>query len=448
MTVWETAGLCFPQVVRPVADGADVGRVPPRSGGLAGSGPAVSVSAWRQNWRHWHAVPLRARVFVAAAVAAAAAQIALSFRLAAVNRTQLLTLVLLAAAAVVNIEFGRWIEGGRLERDRTHKGLSAWPFTAALLLPAGMAGFVAVVAYAYMRARGIRIALWKWVLSWAAVTLGAVAAARTIRLVVGAGALPVGGSGRAVAATILAAVAFLATETSVFLVISRLNTPDDEVHLRRALANRDYYVTELVVLAGAAIAAILVRYSPWAILITVPGYLQMQRAVIYRALRDDARSDRQTGLLNSEAWRTEAVAAWERARRRGLGVAILMVDLDHFKSVNDTYGHLVGDEVLVRTAAALSDLVRRDDLVGRFGGEEFCILLHDVDRRRALAAGNSILTRIKNLTFGQPDLHITTSVGLAVADAADPHCTLSNLLATADSKLYEAKNDGRNRMRG
>jgi diguanylate cyclase (GGDEF)-like protein len=298
-----------------------------------------------------------------------------------------------------------------------------------------------------MRARGIRIALWKWVLSWAAVTLGATAAARTVRLVVGGG-LPVAGSGRAVVATVLAALAFLATEALIFLVISRLNTADDEAHLRRALASRDYYVTELVVLASAAIAAILLRYSPWAILITVPGYMQMQRAVIYRALRDDARSDRQTGLLNSEAWRVEAVAAWERARRRGLGMAVLMIDLDHFKSVNDTYGHLVGDEVLVRTAAALSDLVRRDDLVGRFGGEEFCILLHDVDRSRAVAAGNSILTRIKNLTFCQPDLHITTSVGLAVAERADPRCTLSELLAIADRKLYEAKNDGRNQMRG
>jgi diguanylate cyclase (GGDEF)-like protein len=408
----------------------------------------MSVSSWRHNWQDWRAVPLRAQVFVAVVTAVAAAQIALSFRVADVHRMQLLTLILLAAASVVNIEFGRWIEGGRLERDRTHKGLSAWPFTAALLLPPGMAGYVAVVAYAYMRARGIRIALWKWVLSWAAVALGTVVAARTIRLVVGGGALPADGSGRTVIATILAALAFLATETLIFLVISRLNSADDEVHLRRALASRDYYVTELVVLAGAAIAAILVRYSPWAILITVPGYLQMQRAVIYRALRDDARSDRQTGLLNSEAWRTEAVAAWERARRRGLGVAILMIDIDHFKSVNDTYGHLVGDEVLVRTAAALSDLVRRDDLVGRYGGEEFCILLQDVDRNRALAAGNSILTRIKNLTFGQPDLHITTSVGLAVADQADPDCTLSELLAIADSKLYEAKNDGRNRMRG
>ena len=401
--------------------------------------------SWRHNWQQWRVTPLRAQLYVLVTVAAAVAVTVWNLPSVARSHGTALTLAVLAVGSVTNIELGRWLEGRRLERDRTHKGLSAWPFAAALLLPAGMAGCIALIAYAHMRLRGIHITLWKWVLSWTAVTLGSAAAARVIETV--SGRLPPIGSGRAMIAIALAAAAFLATETSVFFVISRLNTAGDEVHLRRALASLDFYVTEVVVLASAATAAVLVRYSPWIILLTVPGYVQLQRAVIYRALREEARIDGKTGLLNSETWRTEAVTAWEHARRRGRGLAVLLTDLDHFKSVNDTHGHVLGDDVLVATAATLVDIVRQDDLVGRFGGEEFCIVLRDADRDTALAAAERIRSQIECLTFSPANLRVTISVGLAVADWTDNCHTLSELIAIADQKLYEAKNEGRNRVR-
>ena len=200
-------------------------------------------------------------------------------------------------------------------------------------------------------------------------------------------------------------------------------------------------------LASAATVAILIRYSPWAIMLTVPGYVQLQRAVIYRALREESRMDGKTGLLNSETWQVEAASVWDQARRRGRGLAVLIADLDHFKAVNDTHGHLLGDEVLARTAAALADQVRQGDLVGRFGGEEFCLLLRDADRDRALAVAERIRGQVERLTCANPDVRVTISVGLAVADPTRPDQTLSELIELADRKLYEAKNDGRNRVR-
>lgn len=200
-------------------------------------------------------------------------------------------------------------------------------------------------------------------------------------------------------------------------------------------------------LASVATVAILVRYSPWAILLTIPGYVQLQRAVIYRALREESRIDGKTGLLNSETWRTEAVAALERARRHGQGLAVLIADLDHFKAVNDTHGHLLGDEVLTATAAAFTQQVRKGDLVGRFGGEEFCLLLPDVDHDTALGVAERMRARVEHLTCGDLNVRVTVSVGLAVADPAGPYRTLPELIELADQQLYEAKSNGRNRVR-
>jgi diguanylate cyclase (GGDEF)-like protein len=413
------------------------------------AGPVVTgaVPAWRRNWAAWCATPLRARMYVVAVVTCAAVVTGWGVPGVAAHGGAVVLFVLFAVGSMVNIELGRWLEGSLLERDRTHKGMSAWPFTAALLMPMGAAGCIALVAYAHMRARGIRITLWKWVFSWAAVTLSAAAATGAMDLA-GGGPLSPTGSGRTVLGTALAVAAFLAVEAAAFFGISRLNTAGEEVQLRRALAHPDFYVTEAVVLASAAIAAMLVRYSPWAILFTLPGHVQVQRAVIYRALREEARTDRKTGLLNCEVWRSDAAVYWKRARRGGQGLAVLLADLDHFKAVNDAHGHLVGDEVLAATARAMVEPVRKSDLVGRFGGEEFCLLLHDVSPAEARAVAERLRQGVGSLAFGPEGLRVTVSVGLAVADWSRPDQTLSELIATADKRLYEAKSDGRDRVCG
>ena len=401
------------------------------------------------SFRQWRATPVRAQLYTAGVVLFASEQVVTGLGVARPDRAHLATLVLLIAGAVVNIELGRRIEGGRLERDRQHKGLSAWPFTAALLLPAGYAGLVALISYAFMRRRGIRMPLWKWTISWAAVTLASVAAGRTMTAT---GGLPGTGNPIVIAAVIASAGVFVLTEAAIYFGISRLNAASDEGPLRRSLASRDFYLTEVVVLATAAIAAVLIRYTPVALLLTVPGFITVQRAVLHQALRQEARCDAKTGLLNSETWRSEASAAWERGRRTGTPFTVLIVDLDHFKRVNDTYGHLAGDEVLVAVAAALVASVRKGDLVGRFGGEEFCVALPGIDDSRALDLAERVRVRLSELRFTVGPLRITTSVGVACRSsdgsvAGKGGAVVDEMLAAADAALYRAKRDGRNLVR-
>jgi diguanylate cyclase (GGDEF)-like protein len=179
--------------------------------------------------------------------------------------------------------------------------------------------------------------------------------------------------------------------------------------------------------------------------------------VLVRHLQEVASTDSKTGLLNAAAWEDRAGRVLERAQRSRLGAALLILDLDHFKQVNDRHGHLAGDKVLASVAAALRAEVRDNDLVGRFGGEEFVIMLpgHEgmaYDRDEVAAVAERIRRRIDELgvEIATPDgplsvKDLSVSVGGATypQDAGD----LNRLLEVADSALFAAKRAGRNAVR-
>jgi two-component system, cell cycle response regulator len=140
----------------------------------------------------------------------------------------------------------------------------------------------------------------------------------------------------------------------------------------------------------------------------------------------------------------------ERALRNDSSVALLMIDLDHFKRVNDTHGHLVGDAVLRDVADLLLSGVRGSDFVGRFGGEEFLVVLPDTDDDGAASFAERIRERVDAHDFpgrdGAPPLRMTASIGVATFPAALIE-SVEDLFARADAALYRAKADGRNRVR-
>lgn len=128
--------------------------------------------------------------------------------------------------------------------------------------------------------------------------------------------------------------------------------------------------------------------------------------------------------------------------RRKRGIWVLMVDIDNFKRVNDTYGHLAGDRVLKEIGKCLSASVRTHDEVIRYGGEEFLIILYRTDREGAKAVGEKIRRNIENLKLGEiPDLKITVSVGIA-----EFRGDLKEAIEVSDKALYEAKREGKNRV--
>ena len=133
-------------------------------------------------------------------------------------------------------------------------------------------------------------------------------------------------------------------------------------------------------------------------------------------------------------------------RRLGNPVAVMIVDVDHFKNVNDGFGHLAGDDVLVRIAEVVVGSVRKTDLVGRFGGDEFCALLTVGSHEEAVVAAERIRCQVTELGFAG-GLRVTTSIGVAVVEAGGS-LDLPAAVALADEALYQAKTEGRNRVCG
>lgn len=167
-------------------------------------------------------------------------------------------------------------------------------------------------------------------------------------------------------------------------------------------------------------------------------------------LRRVATTDGLTGALSRQAFREACAGALALALRHGHPLACLMLDLDHFKAVNDGYGHPVGDRVLAEVAAACRSRLRGSDAFGRLGGEEFAVLLPQTGAAAALAVAETLRAAIANLHVPIPDgtLRLTASLGVAALDAGADGPDVDGLLASADAALYAAKAAGRNRCAG
>jgi diguanylate cyclase (GGDEF)-like protein len=182
------------------------------------------------------------------------------------------------------------------------------------------------------------------------------------------------------------------------------------------------------------------------ILFVVGTTLFLAREIGRRAQAEDkleemATTDALTGLKNRRKFDTEMDAEWRRAARNKTPVALLMIDADHFKTYNDTYGHQAGDQVLVGIAICISDSVRRaGDCPARFGGEEFAVLLPGISGTDALGVAENIRRKVEHWS---EDLVTTVSVGVA---SMIPVAGLdwSHLVEAADKALYAAKANGRN----
>ncbi len=138
------------------------------------------------------------------------------------------------------------------------------------------------------------------------------------------------------------------------------------------------------------------------------------------------------------------------ALRHGSPLTLLMIDIDHFKKINDTYGHLAGDEVLRQIAALLQRAVRAEDLVARFGGEEFVVLAKGTQAQNASVVAERIRRMAQRLVIRWEDqtIQVTVSIGLATRTPEKPYTDVTSLLGAADDALYQAKESGRNAIKG
>ncbi|MGQ0443250.1 MAG: GGDEF domain-containing protein [Methylophilaceae bacterium] len=164
-------------------------------------------------------------------------------------------------------------------------------------------------------------------------------------------------------------------------------------------------------------------------------------------LESMATIDGLTNILNRRGLEDAAGKMQGICKRINLSMAILLIDIDHFKKVNDRFGHLYGDEVLRHLAITISKILRTGDVLGRYGGEEFCVFLPNTTEQDALGLAERIRAGVEAAVFNDLQITIATTVSIGVADSVQAGYEFKGLVAAADSALYAAKNSGRNKVR-
>ncbi|GAA2334726.1 GGDEF domain-containing protein [Saccharopolyspora halophila] len=243
----------------------------------------------------------------------------------------------------------------------------------------------------------------------------------------------------------------------VVLLMMRAIVVAGGIRLRDPEAKRQAVLGEPIdVLLGIVAAslggllAVAMNEQPISVLLAAPPMVLLDLAGQLPTWRRTAQRDSKTGLSNAEHWERTARVELLRACQRGHPVAVLLADLDHFKKVNDEIGHLAGDTVLAAVAMMLQANVRGDDSVGRFGGEEFVILLPGTDPQTACKVAERIRLAAEVMSVPARDIHgmhrdltdLTVSVGVATTSRFGYE--LTDLLVAADAAMLAAKASGRN----
>lgn len=160
----------------------------------------------------------------------------------------------------------------------------------------------------------------------------------------------------------------------------------------------------------------------------------------------NAMTDGLTGLNNRRAFYRYGSKTFEQAKRYKRLFTVIMIDIDHFKRVNDTYGHAMGDTVLVSVAGSISRVVRSSDVCGRLGGEEFAICLPETSLDEGVALAERLRKSIADIPFYTPEENLVVTASFGIAERADSDETIDDVINRADDALYQAKQKGRNRV--
>jgi diguanylate cyclase (GGDEF)-like protein len=235
-----------------------------------------------------------------------------------------------------------------------------------------------------------------------------------------------------------------------FLLVSAVKLSDPAARVALLELNREALQADFAQIDLGIVITIVVAVNTVLAVFAVPTVLLARRFMMHARLLAESRIDTKTGLLNVATWESEAEAEIARAVRTRSPLAVALIDIDHFKMVNDTYGHLAGDKALRAVTDALREQLRSYDLAGRFGGEEFAILLPQTREDHAVSIADRLRMHIAGMSVpvsddGKPENCIRLTVSVGVAPLDDTNRELTDLLAAADSALYLAKQAGRNR---
>lgn len=239
--------------------------------------------------------------------------------------------------------------------------------------------------------------------------------------------------------------------TAVLIEVMRRRSPD--LFREPARAGRFWLAVPLVA-RGVVLGVFVIRQRDGEsfagpetrMVMAMADYLALAftNARLYNQIREIAQTDGLSGLLTRREFFARGADIVDAAKADGANLSCILLDIDHFKRINDRYGHQVGDAAIRRVAEVFADTIRDGDTVGRYGGEEFCALLPGVSETDAAAIAARVLTNVRETDISEIGWPVTVSIGVAGRREND---TLDAMLAAADAALYRAKHAGRNRVR-
>jgi diguanylate cyclase (GGDEF)-like protein len=411
--------------------------------------------SWRSAVRSWElaALPKDLIRYLVIVEVLAAGWFVTAVATGPIHGRDVLRLGLLAGFFGVFQQISTRVERMRIRMTDSHQidMTSVWVFAGVIVLPSGMSALLSLfIGLAMSRLRwrsGVRAH--RQAFNIATLLVSCLAATSVLHAgwpQLSSSHFPGGFTGAAAVVTTL--VIFTTVNTA--MVAGAIFLAARPLPVRALFGTGEENALEIATLCLGGLTALAVLYQPWLTFLTLIPMMVLQRGALIKQLEVAATTDPKTGLLNAVAWRQLAQKELARAERDRHTAAMLIVDMDKFKAVNDTYGHLVGDSVLLAVAQCLTSELREYDSIGRFGGEEFVAILPEVDAVTARVITDRILARVRALEIFAPDQPqhplsgFSASIGVALYPA---HGTdVEGLLHVADSALYAAKNAGRDRV--
>ncbi|HXR41476.1 MAG TPA: GGDEF domain-containing protein [Acidothermaceae bacterium] len=400
-----------------------------------------------RGWAVWH-LPGAVQALVFSVAASFLAVVIVGFERTPVTRHAVLTDAIFAAFAVASVELSMRLAWPRTRRDRISSDfMGVWFLPVALVLSPPYAAVVIVIPRLYLHFRVWRGQPVKALYSAASIGLAYAAASWVFESFSRPTLLSFDHLGDLRLFGALAAAAAAWWLVNIGLIAAVVSLTGGRNAVIAALRNTEGLIVDGIAICMGTLIALLWATKPVSIVLAIPPVLFMQHQ-LFSGLRQAVRRDLLTDVASPQFWRETAAREVARASASGSNLSILMIDIDHFKLVNDRYGHLAGDEVLAAVARTISTALRPGDLVGRLGGEEFAAILAGLNLLDAQGAAERLRSQVTEIRVrSDRGEWITVSVSVGVAEMSVSGTDIRRLLDAADVALYAAKAAGRNCVR-
>jgi len=402
-----------------------------------------------RSWPFWK-LPRSLACFVAVVILIDGVAIAVSAAALPLRAHDLAVFGLLLACNGATVELTR-----RTSEPEGHvKDVHAvWELPIVVLLPPLYALLAPIVRLALTQWRVRQAAVYKRVFTAAAIGISYACASLTFRgldhLTLGLGPAP--GSHVTTWIGLVTACAIVQLAVNQYLIFAAVKATNPATRAREFIFGPQTLRNDLTEMCMAVLSTLAIAMSLLTVVVALPLATLLQRSALHAQLMKDARTDSKTGLLNAATWERGATAEVARAVRTSTQLAVALLDIDRFKVINDTYGHMTGDEVIKEIAHTLNTMLREYDMAGRFGGEEFSLLLPQTRAVDAFRIAERIRSAISGLCIIAPGatggerVHVTVSIGVAALDSGSKR-EYAELMAAADAALYRAKGCGRDQV--